>query len=147
MKDLGLTLRTAYYERLNGAITLNGSDVPIYDSVSVPADTVEPYILLTDFVSTEIGEGSKQTYGQNCFFSLEVVTKFPNAVGGKDDADSLVNQILTLVRTRQAGYFDLSPDFNLVSVVLDATQTIQELASDGMIVRRLIRFGHLIYEN
>lgn len=147
MKDIGLLLRTKLFERLNNAITLSGNTISVYDIVSVPADATKPYILLGNFTSTEIGEGSKQSYGQEAYFDIHVVTKFGNAFGGRKEGDYIANEISQLVRTRQAGYLDLTPDWICIGVVLDNTTNIQGLESDGMLSERIMRFKFNVYEN
>jgi hypothetical protein len=145
MKDLGLIIRTKFYERLNG-IAYSGGNLKVYDSASVPSSANPPYVTLGTFLSTEIGEGSKDSYGQECMLQLEVITKASNSYGGKALADEITNQIMELCRTRQSGYFDLSPNFQLISIVLENTQTIEDLVETGLISRRLIRFRLKVHE-
>ena len=145
MKDIGLSLRTAYYNRLQGAITYAGSVVNVYDSSSVPSNADKPYILLSTYISTELGEGSKQSYAQEVTLLIDVVTKFPNSMGGKKQCDTISNSVIELIRTRQAGYLTLS-GFQIITTLLDSNQTLEELVSDGVVVRRLIRFRHKIFE-
>lgn len=146
MKDIGLSLRTAYYNRLQGAVTYGGEVVNVYDSSSVPSVANKPYILLSTYISTELGEGSKQSYAQEVTLLIDVVTKFPNSMGGKKIADTISNSVIELIRTRQAGYIDLSPNFQIITTLLDSNNTLEELVSDGVVVRRLIRFRHKIFE-
>lgn len=145
MKDIGLSLRTAYYNRLQGAITYGGEVVNVYDSSAVPNTANKPYILLSTYISTELGEGSKQSYAQEVTLLIDVVTKFPNSMGGKKQCDTISNSVIELVRTRQAGYLTMS-GFQIITTLLDSNQTLEELVSDGVVVRRLIRFRHKIFE-
>ena len=146
MKDIGLSLRTAYYNRLNGNIIVNSVNIPVYDSSSVPLTISKPYVLLSTYTSTEIGEGSKQSYAQEVTLLIDVVTIAENSSGGKKKADEISNAIIQLIRTRQAGYIDLSPNFQIITTLLDSNQTLEELVSDGIVIRRLIRFRHKIFE-
>lgn len=145
MKDIGLSLRTAYYNRLQGAITYGGEVVNVYDSSAVPNTANKPYILLSTYISTELGEGSKQSYAQEVTLLIDVVTKFPNSMGGKKQCDTISNSVIELIRTRQNGYLTLS-GFQIITTLLDSNNTLEELASDGVVVRRLIRFRHKIFE-
>jgi len=145
MKDLGLIIRTKFWERLNG-VAYSGGTIKVYDSASVPANINPPYVTLGTFLSTELGEGSKQSYGQECILLLEVITKATNSYGGKALSDEISNEIIELCRTRQAGYFDLSPDFQLISIILENTQTIEDLVESGLISRRLIRFRIKVHQ-
>jgi hypothetical protein len=146
MKDAGLVLRTKVFERLNTAITYNNRVVPVYDSAAVPANAETPYIVLGTFTSTEQGEGSKQSYGQECFLNIEVIVNFANAYGGKKACDTITNEVSELIRTRQAGYLDLSPDWSVITTTLDNTLTLETLLTDGMEVRRINRYKFNIYE-
>lgn len=146
MKDCIETLQQKYYEALNGLLVSNGDNVPVYDSSSVPADAVQPYVLLDGVFSTEIGEGSKSSYGQEVIFECRVVTKFANAFGGKKQASIIADQIIQKIRTRQDGYLDLSPDFYMIKSELESTNTLEELVDDGILVSRIIRFNHTIQE-
>lgn len=146
MRDLGLLLRTKLFERLNQTITYNNKLVKCYDYTAVSTQAEAPYILLGNFSSTEIGEGSKQSYGQECFHDIEIVTTFGNAYGGRYAADSIADEVMQLIRTRQAGYLDLSPYWQCISVQVDNTTNLQELQNSEMVVRRIIRFRFNIYE-
>ena len=140
MKDVGELIRQKLYERLNGAIVIDLQEVRVYDSASVLAEAYEPYILLSTFVSTELGEGSKQSYGQEVSVLIEVGTRFDNSFGGKLLSDRISNEVMELVRTRQDGYLDLSPDWYVIRTLMESTNTLEQLVDTGVLVRRLIRF-------
>lgn len=146
MKDAGLILRTKVFERLNGFITYQSKEIPVYDDSAVPTDARMPYIVLGNYYATEQGEGSKQSYGQEVFLDIEVLTSYVNAFGGKKDSDTITNSISELIRTRQSGYLDLSPDWSVITTTLDNSITQNELIKDGMIVRRINRYKFNIYE-
>jgi hypothetical protein len=103
-------------------------------------------VLLSDVFATELGEGSKSSYGQEVIFECRVVTKYLNAFGGKKQASNISDQIIQRIRTRQAGYLDLSPDFYMIKSELESTNSFEELVSDGILVNRIIRFNHTIQE-
>jgi hypothetical protein len=140
MKDVGELIRQKLYERLSGAIVIDLQEVRVYDSASVLANAVEPYILLSTFTSTELLEGSKQSYGQEVSVLIEVGTRFDNSFGGKLLSDRISNEVMELVRTRQDGYLDLLPDWYVIRTLLESTNTLEQLIDTGVLVRRLIRF-------
>jgi hypothetical protein len=146
MKDVGELIRQKLYERLNGAIVIDLQEVRVYDSASVLAEAYEPYILLSTFVSTELGEGSKQAYGQEVSVLIEVGTRFDNSFGGKLLSDRISNEVMELVRTRQDGYLDLSPDWYVIRTLMESTNTLEQLVDTGVLVRRLIRFTFKIQQ-
>ena len=140
MKDVGELIRQKLYERLNGAIVIDLQEVRVYDSASVLAEAYEPYILLSTFTSTELLEGSKQSYGQEVSVLIEVGTRFDNSFGGKLLSDRISNEVMELVRTRQDGYLDLLPDWYVIRTLMESTNTLEQLVDTGVLVRRLIRF-------
>jgi hypothetical protein len=146
MKDAGLIIRTKIFERLNQTITYNSKSVKCYDYASVSTQAYPPYIIIGNFTSTEIGEGSKQSYGQECFIDIEVITSYSNAFGGRKDSDLIANEVMELIRTRQAGYLDLSPNWTCIGVQLDNTTNLMELNNSDMIIRKIMRFKINIYE-
>ena len=146
MKDVGELIRQKLYERLSGAIVIDLQEVPVFDSASVLAAATEPYILLSTFVSTELGEGSKSSYGQEVSVLIEVGTRFDNSFGGKLLSDRISNEVMELVRTRQAGYLDLSPDWYVIRTLMESTNTLEQLVDTGVLVRRLIRFTFKIQQ-
>ena len=146
MKDVGELIRQKLYERLNGAIVIDLQEVRVYDSASVLAEAYEPYILLSTFVSTELGEGSKESYGQEVSVLIEVGTRFDNSFGGKLLSDRISNEVMELVRTRQDGYLDLSPDWYVIRTLMESTNTLEQLIDTGVLVRRLIRFTFKIQQ-
>jgi hypothetical protein len=146
MKDVGELIRKKLYERLNGAIVIDLQEVPVYDSASVLATAIEPYILLSTFVSTEVLEGSKQSYGQEVSVLIEVGTRFDNSFGGKLLSDRISNEVMELVRTRQDGYLDLSPDWYVIRTLMESTNSLEQLIDTGILVRRLIRFTFKIQQ-
>jgi len=146
MKDVGQLIRTKVYDRLFGVLEYNEEIIPVYDSAGVPANAVQPYVLLSTFTSTELGEGSKQAYGQELSLLIEVCMKFDNSFGGKLICDNISNQITELIRTRQAGYLDLSPDWYIIRTLMESTNTLEQEVSTGVLVRRLIRFTFKIQQ-
>jgi hypothetical protein len=140
MKDVGELIRQKLYERLSGAIVIDLQEVPVFDSASVLAAATEPYILLSTFNSTELLEGSKQSYGQEVSVLIEVGTRFDNSFGGKLLSDRISNEVMELVRTRQDGYLDLLPDWYVIRTLMESTNTLEQLVDTGVLVRRLIRF-------
>ena len=146
MKDVGELIRQKLYERLSGAIVIDLQEVPVFDSASVLAAATEPYILLSTFNSTELSEGSKQAYGQEVSVLIEVGTRFDNSFGGKLLSDRISNEVIELVRTWQAGYLDLLPDWYVIRTLMESTNTIEQLVDTGVLVRRLIRFTFKIQQ-
>ena len=146
MKDVGQLIRTKVYDRLFGVLEYNSQAIPVYDSAGVPANANQPYVLLSTFNATELLEGSKQSYGQEISLLIEVCMKFDNSFGGKIICDNISNQITELIRTRQAGYLDLSPDWYIIRTLLESTNSLEQPISTGVLTRRFIRFTFKIQQ-
>jgi hypothetical protein len=146
MKDVGQLIRTKVYDRLFGVLEYNGDTIPVYDSAGVPANAIQPYVLLSTFNATELLEGSKQSYGQEISLLIEVCMKFDNSFGGKIICDNISNQITELIRTRQEGYLDLSPDWYIIRTLLESTNSLEQPISTGVLTRRFIRFTFKIQQ-
>lgn len=142
MKDLYTSLRTAYHTALNGNLSYGGSNVPVYDRV--PNTATYPYVVYGQFSTTEIF--ASDVYIQDSTQELEVITGFDGNHGGNAMADSISNQIITIIRTRTEGYIDLSPNFKMISSTLDNSTSFVEDSVSHLIYRRLIRFRHKIEE-
>jgi hypothetical protein len=146
MKDVGQLIRTKVYDRLFGVLEYNSQAIPVYDSAGVPANASQPYVLLSTFNATELLEGSKQSYGQEISLLIEVCMKFDNSFGGKIICDNISNQITELIRTRQAGYLDLSPDWYIIRTLLESTNSLEQPINTGVLTRRFIRFTFKIQQ-
>ena len=146
MKDVGQLIRTKVYDRLFGVLEYNSQAIPVYDSAGVPANASQPYVLLSTFSATELLEGSKQSYGQEISLLIEVCMKFDNSYGGKIICDNISNQITELIRTRQDGYLDLSPDWYIIRTLLESTNSLEQPISTGVLTRRFIRFTFKIQQ-
>lgn len=143
MKDCFNILQQKYFEAINGVVMSNGNEVKFYDSV-VPENAVIPYIVISGIVANE--SSNKESYGQEVYVTLDIFTKFANSFGGRKQASIISDQVIQLIRTRQAGYLDLSPDFYMILSELDNTNTLEVVVTDGVLVQRTIRFKHLIQE-
>ncbi len=91
-------LRKAIIDRLSGSIVLNSQNVPVYNRV--PSDATEPFIKVYSLQNEEI-EFNRDTYILDCITRIDVVTSFDGDSGGELDANQIVSQVLTLVRTRE----------------------------------------------
>lgn len=148
MKDASNILIKKYYERLNGAVSYTeGSETKYYkvfDGYSVNANATQPYITLSGYMDTELGQGSKSSYGLEAYLIIDIWVLFENSFGGTKLVNEIGNQVTELLRTRQAGYLDLSPDFQLISIVKDNSANYNELVTNGYMCRKSIRFKHLL---
>ncbi len=141
MKDASHFIRKEVYDALNGNITLNSANVPIYNVV--PSSASNPYILITS-ISNIIGDNIKDTYLNVISTQVEVVTAFDTNTGGQLDANLAMNQITQLLVSRNT-FFDLSSDsFKCISAQNDGITYITEDTETETIYRGILTFTNQV---
>lgn len=118
MKEAMHFIRAKIYTALNGNIPdINNTTVHVYNRV--PSNAVYPYVWVYSLSSKEVNRNNTN-YCLECITRIECVTRFDADTGGDLDANTLVSEVLSLLRTRASGYFDLSSnDFNVFINVMD----------------------------
>mgnify|MGYP003110577203 FL=1 len=112
MKDPSHFVRKAVYDSLNGNVTLNSANVPVYNVV--PSSATTPYILITS-LQNDIVENIKDTFLMQVQTQVDIVTAFDTNTGGQLDVNLAMNQITNLLVSRNS-FFDLSANnFKCVS--------------------------------
>ena len=102
---------------LGGNVTLNSTTVPVYNRVPTYAD--HPYIWVYSLSTNEVDQNASN-FCLEVITRIECVTRFDGDKGGDLDANVLVSNVLSLLRTRASGYYDLSSDnFSVYTNVLD----------------------------
>ncbi len=123
-------IRKAIISRLNGSVTHNGSNVPVYNKI--PRDASYPLIRVYSVQTNEIDQNDS-SYNHEVLTRVEVVTKFDTNAGGELIANQLISECLNLLRTRTAGYLDLSADgFNVYRITNEGISYLNDdLASSS----------------
>ena len=94
MKDPAFIVRKGLYDILNGNISYDGTNVPVYNVV--PNDASYPYIIIYS-VSTGQIEDNKTKFISDVETRLEVVTRFSASSGGQLQANKIINSISQLI--------------------------------------------------
>jgi len=141
MRTPSFALQEAYFNALDGQITIDGAVVPVYDVVPEGADY--PYIVLADQIVRE--RNDKNTFGTDIIMQLDIVTGFEGAYGGKKQMYNITDAVINIIRTRSAGYFNL-PGFNVYRTSLDLASFIQDETDSHILYINRIRFRHFIEE-
>jgi uncharacterized protein YoxC len=93
MKDCSNNIRTAYLNKLNGYITYNGKNVPVYgdDSFKTPPQN---YVIIGEIL--ESAQNTNQSFTSNVDVTIDI---FSEQYMKRDNAivDDIANQILTLL--------------------------------------------------
>lgn len=141
MRDSKRALRTAYFNALNGNITLSGRNVPVWDRV--PTREKYPYIKLAEQTTAQAG-GKRGCLMQDTTILLDIVTSFDGEQGGKQESDIIADQCFVILTEGTPP--SMGTDFKLVGVTVDSDFDLEESSAAGYIVRRLIRFRNSIQQ-
>lgn len=144
MKEAIHFIRKAMIDKLLGNISQNGNIVPIYNQV--PSSTTYPFIRIYSVSSNE------SDYNQSSFISetitrIEVNTRYQGDSGGELDCNQIINQILELIRTRSAGYFDLSSDsFKVFTCIKENCTYLDDYDNDHTYYRAIMEISNKIQQ-
>jgi len=144
MKEPIHFIRKAIIDRLTGQVSINGNIVPIYNQV--PSSTTYPFIRVYSVNSdeTDFNAGS---YITETITRIEVSTRFQGDSGGELDSNLIINQILELIRTRSAGYFDLSSDgFNVFTCIKENCTYLSDVDVDYTYYRAILEISNKIQQ-
>ena len=139
MKDVGFSLRKAYFNKLNGAVNLGGNAVPTYDNVSDSANY--PYIQISNI--SVVDESTKTNFNNNCVVTIQIYTGTDGTNYSKSDADNISNQVMLLLINRSS-LPDASPDFKVITNSLESTGYIESQFDGFYEVRKVIRIRNIV---
>lgn len=135
MKDASHFVRKSVYEALNGNVTLDSSNVPVYNVV--PSSATSPYILITS-LQNNIVQNIKDTFLMQVQTQIDVVTSFDTNTGGQLNANLIMNQITNLLVSRNS-FFDLSSNnFKCVSSQNDGIAYVTDDTDTETIFRAIL---------
>ena len=135
MKEPAHFVRRGLLNVLNGNITYDGSNVPVYNAV--PSNANYPYIVIYS-VSTNQIEDNISNYIADVSTRLEVVTRFADGDGGQLQANQIINSISQLVILK-SGLMNLNSDgFNVYSQINEGITYLTEDAPDHTYYRGII---------
>jgi len=139
-KDPSNTYRKAYFDKLNGQISLlTGKFIPVFDVV--PADAVTPYIILSSTILTPIANSDAFIYSGSVV--IDIVTRFPTG-GGQKLANDIANAVFEKILVR--GNFHTDEDWNIYTSSLNDTRILESQSQTGYVIRKLITFKNSIQQ-
>lgn len=139
MKDTNLSLRQAYYERINGNITIRGAVVPLYNML-VPEGYPPCYIVINSVINT--GRETKDTQDIQTGITFTISTRYDNNSGW--ECDQIASQLYQLVYPdRQT----IIPGCLSMNLVTDMTVADYDASAKKQIIERNIIFNHIITKN
>lgn len=139
MKDVGYSLRKAYYEKLNGQVLLGDSQVPIYDNI--PDTASYPYVQIANISVAD--SSTKDNFNTNCVVTIQVYTGTDGTSYSKYDADYISNQVMGLLIDRSS-LPDASPDFKVITNSFESSGYIESQFDGFYEVRKVIRIRNIV---
>lgn len=140
MKATATPLQQAYFDLLDGNITIDGSAVTLYDQV--PQDETYPYIQID--TQTAVDWSDKTSQGQEKTQTLWLVDRFSGAFGSREDINDMEDQVSQIICARPVP-FDID-GFNVITSLLDLSNFSRERTDTYTYLRIEMRFRHLIEE-
>lgn len=138
MNDPKTLLQTAYFTLLNGNLTYNSVNVPVYDRV--PDNAVYPHVVLGHYTSTD--DSDKSSFGENMTVTLHVVDRYINSSGSRKAINSVTGQIKQIIRVRPVPISIAG--FNVGTSYIDNESSNEEITDTYLYIYNNIRFRHLI---
>ena len=136
MKDPSFIVRKGLFDVLNGNISYDSSNVPVYNVV--PDNATYPYIVIYS-VSTNQIENNQTNYISGVDTTLEVVTRFSSSSGGQLQSNKIINSIAQLIILK-SGLLDLSSDnFNVYSQTNEGITYLTEDLPDHTYYRGVVQ--------
>lgn len=140
MKDCSNNIRTAYLNKLNGYITYNGQDVPVYgtDSFKTPPKN---YVIIGDII--EGSQNTNQSFTSTADVTIDIYSEQyltrNNAV-----IDDISNQILTLL-IPSTGIIDIGDtDFQIFAMSRSASRYLTMNDGQNYINRKVLIINNLV---
>lgn len=141
MQDVNYQLRKSYFQALNGVVVWNTLSVPVYDKFA-PNDAVYPYIILS--TQTDVEDSVKNCQGHDATMLVDVVTGFSGEVNS-EQMDSICGQIQGIINPINPR-LTMDGGFQLIRTRKISDNTLESQNGVWKILRRLLRFDHLIHE-
>lgn len=144
MREVIHRIRKAIIDALTGNVELRGSAIPIYGRV--PSDATYPFVRIYSVSNDEIDQ-NQTSYNMEVITRIEVVTRFESDSGGELDCNLIVDECLSLLRTRSAGYFDLTEQgFNVYTSVNEGIKYLEDDFSDHTYFRAIIELSNRVQQ-
>ena len=135
-------VRKAIIAKLNGNVTIDGSNVPIYGRV--PTNASYPFVRVYS-VSNDETDQNQSSFNIETITRIECVTRFASDDGGELNCNLMVSQCLEQLRTRSANYIDLTANgFNVYTSVNEGVKYLEDDLKDFTYFRAIIELSNKI---
>jgi hypothetical protein len=138
MKDCGLAIRKAYFDKLNE----ESYSLDVYDTIA--PDTVNPPFLIISS-QTSVENSDKMNYHQDVTIQFDIVFK-SSKIGevGQKSVDDWANELLEIIGVYPEDYPNAGPDFRIVTRKVSTNDATFDYVDEAYIFRRVIVFEHFV---
>jgi hypothetical protein len=140
MKDCSNNIRTAYLNKLNGFITYNGQNVPVYGNNSFKTPP-KNYVVIEEI--NESAQNTNQSFTSNVDVNIDI---FSEQYMTQDNSvvDNIANQILTLL-IPTTGIQDIGDaDFQIFAMSRTGSRYLSIYNEQNFIIRKIITINNLV---
>lgn len=143
MIDVKQPLRTAYFQLLSGALSYNGSPVPVGDELTPFPDALNVYVILSSQSDTDIS--TFQTWDSDHEIVIDIVFKAVSRAN-KQVVDGIANQIINLILpSPQVNALPPQIGIQILNVTKVADRDIAlQLNNSNTVIRRLLTYRQYI---
>jgi hypothetical protein len=138
MKDCGLAIRKAYFDKLNE----ESYSLDVYDTIA-PDNVEPPFLIISSQTSAENSDKTSFNFDVTIQFDIIYKTSKSGEVGQKT-VDNLTNELLGIIGVYPIDYPNAGPDFNIVTRKVGSNQAIFDYVDQTFIFRRVLTFEHFV---
>jgi hypothetical protein len=143
MKNAGTALRKAYYQKLNGQITVRGEAVPVLAGDELVSS--KPYIMLTGQTGSDIS--GKDGWSDDRTILVDIITSSAEGISGPSESEDIATQICELIAPSDfSSWPDVGPNFKITTLQKISENDLVEGSATETVYRKLLRFRHQIHE-
>lgn len=140
MLDSSNSVRTLYIAQLNGNITYNGKNVPVYGQTPF-GTTPQYYVVISDI--NEVAVNTNHNFGNNVEVTIDIFAQqyrvYDNSV-----VDNITSQVLNLLipDTNVNGFSDAN--FEVYPMSRTSSTYLPLYDSDNFVARKIITINNLV---
>lgn len=138
MKDCGLAIRKAYYDKLTGASFSLG----VYDTIA-PDDQEPPFLIISSQTQSE--NSDKQSFSFDVTIQFDIVYRtFKAGEVGQKTVDDYTNELLGIIGVYPENYPNAGPNFKIVTRRIGSNNATFDYVDEAYVFRRVLTFEHFV---
>lgn len=136
MKHPGLGVIQAVFEALNGNLSYDGNNVPVYSSM--PQGVNGYYVYLSAIRNTE--DYTKTTFGGRVRFDVKIVAPMFENSGSKIGLYNIASQVTGIMRPTRGGNLSLQDGLSNRLIYQEDSRELESLSPEGMIYEVVLSY-------